>query len=293
MDAVATSGGARAVRLGLFALAVVGALIGLQHLLFQTDVLMEDVRAYYDAGARLNAGQDLYVQPAGTDEAAFYRYPPLLAIVFRPLALLPYPWAAAIWGTLMVAAFTATLFIIGLRSSTWLALGILAMPILWSLTIGQAQVLVTLLLVVGAPWAVALAGYLKLLPFLVGLYWLGRREWPALGRMVAWTLVIGLAQLIVEPRGTVAYLAFPGLSQVGDVHNLSLFAISPYLWVGFLVAGTALTLYTARSKWGWPVAVAFSVLATPRLLTYQLSSLLAALRPPSSASATARTEQPS
>ena len=46
---------------------------------------------------RLNAGQPLYAQPAGVDEAAFYRYPPLLAIVFRPLALLPFEAAAAVW----------------------------------------------------------------------------------------------------------------------------------------------------------------------------------------------------
>ena len=55
---------------------------------------LADVRAYYDAGARLNAGLPLYAQAVDTDAAGFYRYPPLLAIAFRPLALLSYEAAA-------------------------------------------------------------------------------------------------------------------------------------------------------------------------------------------------------
>ena len=67
--------------------AVVGLLLGIETVVLHltTDPLA-DVHAYYDAGARLNAGQPLYDQPATTDEADFYRYPPLLAILFRPLA---------------------------------------------------------------------------------------------------------------------------------------------------------------------------------------------------------------
>ena len=78
--------------------ALIGLAIGANTLVLHltTDPLA-DVRAYYDAGARLNAGLPLYEQPAGTNDAEFYRYPPLLAILFRPLALLPYEAAAAVW----------------------------------------------------------------------------------------------------------------------------------------------------------------------------------------------------
>ena len=64
----------------LIAAAWLGTLIGFDTLRvhLQTDPLA-DVHAYYDAGARLNAGQPLYEQPAGTDDPSFYRYPPLLA----------------------------------------------------------------------------------------------------------------------------------------------------------------------------------------------------------------------
>jgi hypothetical protein len=271
----------RALRRVGFALAVIGALIGLQHLLFQSDVLLEDVPAYYQAGARLNAGQELYVQEVGADEAAFYRYPPLLAIAFRPLALLPYPTAAVLWEAALVAAFLLALHRLGLGYWTWIWLGILAMPIVWSLTIGQAQVLVTALLIVGAPWAVALAGHLKLLPFVVGLYWAGRRDWPRLGQFLAWVILIGLVQLALEPRGTLAYLTFPQLSQVGAPNvNWSPYGISPIAWAVFLVVGTAGVLVAARTRWGWPAAFVFSVFASPRVVTYQFMTGLAGLRRP-------------
>ena len=73
----------------VWAILVVGAAIGLLIGLWalQLHLRMDplaDVRAYYDAGARLNAGLPLYEQAATTNEAAFYRYPPLLAILFRP-----------------------------------------------------------------------------------------------------------------------------------------------------------------------------------------------------------------
>ena len=63
------------------------------------------------------------------------------------------------------------------RPAMWKAVGILAFPILWSLALGQAQLLVTLLLTVVAPWSVALAGQLKVLPALAAVYWIGRRDW--------------------------------------------------------------------------------------------------------------------
>ena len=86
--------GMRRVQWIFIAAAVLGLVIGLDTLVLhlQLDPLA-DVRAYYDAGARLNAGIPLYEQTATTDEAGFYRYPPLLAIAFRPLALLSRPCA--------------------------------------------------------------------------------------------------------------------------------------------------------------------------------------------------------
>jgi hypothetical protein len=250
------------------------------------------VHAYYEAGQRLNAGVGLYDQTTDVNGNHFYFYPPLLAIVFRPLALLPFGVAAAAWEVAMIASFAATVRLLGLRFSTGVALGLLALPIGWTLAIGQAQALVTLLLVVGSPFAVALAANLKLFPILVAVYWLGRRDWPALARLAAWLVGLGLAQLAFEPAGTLAFASFPNLGQVGAINNLSPYAISPALWLGLVAVLAAVALRLAPTRYGWPAAVALSVLATPRLLSYLLMGLLSALRHPEGADVVQREPAP-
>lgn len=271
---------ARGVKMVLASAAVVGLLIGLGTLALhlRLDPLV-DVHAYYDAGARLNAGLPLYDQPAGTDDADFYRYPPLLAIAFRPLALLPFDTAAIFWEAFLLALFAATVVRMGVRSRwTWLVLGWLAAPIAWSLAIGQAQVAVTFLLAIGSPLAVATAAHLKLLPALAAVYWIGRRDWRSVGRFLAWTAGLGLLSLVLEPRGTIAFLGFTDLAQVGTVENRSLYAISPILWVALTAILALLALRYGPTRAGWALAVCLVVFASPRLLLYQVSTLQAAVR---------------
>ena len=169
-------------RLALFALAVIGGLCGLwvlwMHLLSDP---LGDVRAYYDAATRLNQGSPLYPAGADPNAADFFRYPPLLAIVLRPLALLPYTWFALAWEALMLGAFVATIRHLGGGRRTWIAVGLLGIPIGWAIGIGQAQILVTYLMAVGQPWSIALGGQLKLFPILIAIWWLGRRDWQAVG----------------------------------------------------------------------------------------------------------------
>jgi len=265
----------------VFVLAILAVLVGIAVTLGhpRTDPLA-DVRAYYDAGARLNACLPLYPADADTTAADFYRYPPLLAIVFRPLALFPCEVVAPLWGLAMVACFALTLRRIGLNRRTLWAVAFLTLPIGWALSIGQAQLLVPLLVALGSPWAVALAANIKLFPALVGLYWLGRREWRPIGELVGVGLGLLLVQFILEPAATIHYLTFPNLDQVGPVNNFSIYAISPILWFVLVpLCGLGVVL-AARSRWGWPAGMAFSVLVTPRLLTYQLMTLLAGLRAP-------------
>jgi hypothetical protein len=272
----------RRLRMVVFAWAVIGTLLAVGTLqLHLTSDPLADVHAYYDAGARLNAGSPLYVQTATTNDAEFYRYPPLLAIAFRPLALLPFGAAAAIWETVVLASFVLTIWLLGVRrDDVWLAVGILGLPIGWSIAIGQAQVPATLLMALGSPVAIALAGQLKVLPALVAIYWLGRRDWTALARFIGATAVLVVAQVALEPRGSLDFLGAFGLSQVGEVRNISPYVISPILWVGLLIAGALVAVRLAPTRWGWAAAVALSVLASPRLLVYTLMSLLATLRRP-------------
>jgi hypothetical protein len=239
---------------------------------------LADVRAYYEAGARQNAGLPLYVADADPNASDFYRYPPLLAIAFRPLALLPFLAAAAIWEAVVIASLVGTLWWLGFRRrETWLAVGILGLPIAWCVAIGQAQVPLTLLTAIGAPWSIVLAANLKLFPALVALWWIGRRDRHSLAVFAAWTVGLALLQLVLAPQATIDFLGTLTLEQVGDVRNISPYALSPLLWAVLVVAGVVLTLRLAPTRWGWAAAVALSVLATPRLLVYMLMTLLAAL----------------
>jgi hypothetical protein len=271
----------RQLRYVLIAAAILGAIIGIDtfvlHLRFDP---LADVRAYYDAGARLNAGEPLYIQTATTDDPGFYRYPPLLAILFRPLALLPYETAALIWEAIVIASFVATLFRLGIRKvPTWLLVGWLAAPIGWSLAIGQAHVPMTLLMAIATPWSIAFATNLKLFPALLAVWWLGRREWRQLALFAGWLGGLLLFQFVLEPEATVAFFGFTGLAQVGDVQNWSLYRISPVLWAVSVVGLLLVAIRLAPTRYGWVAAVCLSVFATPRLLMYQLSALLAAGAP--------------
>jgi hypothetical protein len=272
------------INLVLFAAAILGALIGLNTLILHLggDPLA-DVRAYYDAGARLNAGLPLYDQAATTNEAEFYRYPPLLAIAFRPLALLPYETAALLWEVVVAASLALLLWRVRPGFRGWLLIGMLAMPLLWSLAIGQAQVPMTLLMAIGTPWSLALATHLKILPALAAIWWIGRRDWGSLARFAAWVAGIGLLQLVLEPAGTFAFPSVFNLGQVGEVRNLSPYVVSPILWAALVVVGVVVAWRLAPTRWGWAAAVALSVFATPRLILYQLMTLIAALREPASA----------
>ena len=269
------------VRIVLRLAAVLGLILGIETtILHLTTDPLADVRAYYDAGARLNAGLPLYVQAAGINDPAFYRYPPLLAIAFRPLALLPYQVAAIIWESVVIGATLLTFRRLGLREPVLLVGAWLALPIMWTVSIGQAQALITFLLAVGAPWAVALAANIKIFPALAAIYWVGRREWRPLGAFAAWLLGLVALQFVLEPAATIDYLGFLSLAQVGEVNSLSLYGISPVFWAVSLVVLVLVALRLAPTRWGWAAAVVLAVFATPRLLEYQLSTLLAALGGP-------------
>jgi Glycosyltransferase family 87 len=267
-----------------FAFAILGALAGAYiFVLHATTDPAADVHAYYEAGARLNAGEPLYEQDASVTGSHFYFYPPLLAVAFRPLALLPFEAAATIWMALVLAAFAGSIWLAGVRNRwTWYVLGWLAAPIAWSLVIGQAHIIVMFLLTLGTPFGLALAGSLKVFPALAAIYWLGLRDWPMLGRFIAWGVGLLALSFVLEPSGTIAFLSFPNLELIGEVTNLSPYAISPALWVVTIAALAIAALLLARTRFGWFVALLLSVIAAPRLHLYQFSSLFAIRRVPSS-----------
>lgn len=273
------------LNLALFGLAVIGALAGIavawMHVLGDP---LNDARPYYEAASRLNAGQPLYPADLDPNSNKIYLYPPLFAVLLRPFALLPYTWFALLWEVVVVASFALLLQRLGVRKrSTWIAIGLLGVPIGWALAVAQAHVPMTLLMAIGQPWSVALAANIKLFPALIVLYWLGRRDWESAAAFLVWVVLFALLQAVLAPGASVDYVQQLSTDQLGEqgvLRNFSPYTISPYLWLGLLFAGMAVTIVAARSRWGWAVAVTFASLAPPRLLVYMLTGLLAAIRRP-------------
>ena len=268
------------VRYALISLATIGGLagIGVAWIHLMEDPLT-DAHAYYDAANRLNAAAPLYPSDADPSSNRIYLYPPLLAIALRPLALLPYPAFAFVWEAVVIASFALLLQRLGIgRPETWIAVGILGIPLGWALAIAQAHVPLTLLLAIAQPWSVALAANVKVFPALAAVYWLGRRDGRSLIRFVGWLVVLGLIQVALEPESTLAFFENVGPAQLGNVRNLSPFAQSPILWAVLLLGGIAVATRLSPSRWGWAAAVALATLSSPRLLVYMLTGLLGGLR---------------
>jgi hypothetical protein len=272
----------KAANLALFFFAVIGAAAGVavawMHLVGDP---LADAHAYYEAASRLNAGEPLY--PAGIDPSSnhIYLYPPLLAVLLRPLALLPYSLFALLWELIVGLTLVLLLRHLGVRRrSTWIALGLLGIPIGWALSVAQAHIPMTLLIALGQPWSIAVAANLKLFPALIALWWLGRRDWESFVAFLMWTGLLVLGQLLLEANGTLAFFDSVGFAQLGEVRNISPFVVSPLAWIGLVMVGGLVVLLVARTRWGWPLAVTLATLAPPRLLVYMLTSLIASLREP-------------
>jgi hypothetical protein len=255
-----------AVLLGLAAWAVLA--YALSH------VGGHDMDAYWNAALRLRAGQPLYVAGDPTD-SDLYRYAPWFAFGWVPFTLLPEEVARAGWTVVLVVASVASVApLLNRPSAARLAAAALLLPVqLEGAAFGNVQPLLVLALLWGlerrsGPLWIALAASLKAAPVALVLVYLGRGEY----RRAAWAL--GLTVLLVAPM---LLFDLRGYSTESGPGQMSLLAVSPLLFVvGAAVSAWAVLRY-AGTRHAW-LAGSVAVLAwLPRLLTYEVGFLLAAL----------------
>ena len=187
----------------------------------------EDLGAYFVAARALAEGESPYdarvaerlAADAGIEYHSPYIYPPLLAILLRPLTFLPYSAAAAVWFALSAGALLAALWLLrpftGLpwRVYGWLcAAAFFLPPVHHTLEHGQITNFLFLLIVggaVGNTGSGALVGFaaaLKVFPAtLAAVYALSGRL-AALGTMVAGAAVLTLAGALAAPAATLDFL---------------------------------------------------------------------------------------
>jgi hypothetical protein len=111
------------------------------------------------------------------------------------------------------------------------------------------------------------AASVKLVPLAFALVWLGRREWrPTL-------VAAGVAALLFAPM-----LLFDLSNYVTDPGTglLSLYAVSPLLWLGVAAGVLAATVWLAiqRSPYAWVAASLLMFLGPPRVVLSYLAFLV-------------------
>ena len=232
-------------------------------------------------------------------------YPPPLAWLIAPFAMLPLRLAFAIWAPLIVALFlwVWTVAAPGSRLQRWtlLAAAIGVFPVAFALTMAQVLILV-LAAVIGAWWLLCrkhevAAGLLLVvivikpqLAFLVPVALLATGYWRAVGVWAVGTAaVVGLALLSLGPDGTHLYLTRLQFASSGAPEFLVPATLTVPGLLGRGVAGligqvvvAALTLVAAyRQRHLGPSApvvagLVGSLLVTPYVHIYDLTVLFAA-----------------
>ena len=235
-----------------------------------------DAGAYYGAAQRLLAGLPLY--PATNPEAhEVYRYAPWFAVLFIPLTLFPEAIVAHAWSLLMLAVSAIAAWpVLRLGTPAAITLGALLFAFLAETAMfGNAHPLVVAMLVwtirrPTAPIWVGVATSLKLVPILFVLPWAGRGEWWKVAVAVGSAVLLFAPALLFDLSG---YVTSPGTGL------LSLYAVSPVLWlvVAAASAGVALVLALQRSRWAWLAIAVLMFLGPPRVTTSYLSFILVAV----------------
>jgi alpha-1,2-mannosyltransferase len=203
-----------------------------------------------------------------------YRQPPFPAVLISPLSLLSYHSSLVVWRALLVACVAAGigLLVAELRLHAigtprgWPAVTLVALTCLWlplrDSIVGQWDSMLLLLLVLTLiglrrDWpplvgiAIGLAGLIKVYPLYLALFLLWKREWRALGWLVASLIVFtGLSTLAVGWETTALFFRHV-LPQIGGsttyAENQSLLALILRLFTVQATHGLRITLLTALS----------------------------------------------
>lgn len=217
---------------------------------YTRDVLQLDLAAYVTAGEAVAHGLDPYrthpdhAPPVWDGKSAYrhsrFLYPPLVAVLFRPLAALPYSVAKRLFTLLSLAALLGATLLLWRetlarapdRLLLLLALLASAFPVLTLLERGQVDAFTLLLLVLAfrpalqgrAPGVVsgmllALATLLKLNAAYLALFFALRRFWRGLlGLAIGGTALLALGALVHGPERLVTYATeeLPRISRYGE-----------------------------------------------------------------------------
>ena len=246
-----------------------------------------DSFTYYLAGQRLNTGGQIYdLRPTDffyAPGAPLYG-PPLVAVVWRPLAAIPGQWGVVIWLVLMALATLWSVFLVVLELPLVGGLATVALSLSLGVLIGVGNIDGLVLLGMIGAWRYrdrpgvvgTILGFviaLKLTPAFLALWLVSTRRWRALAYALFTGVVLtAIASMFAnDPAIVLRYIEVmrDGLA-------------SGFPWARFaVVVGAAAVLLISR-RWptvGFSVAVVAIPIASPVTALHTFALLLAALAP--------------
>jgi len=274
-------GSRRLPPIGLVMLAAIGLALLAVIVAFEWTHL-NDEYAYWQAGARLWAGQPLYDAAAAPNTPYAYWYPPPLAQVMAPLtAIVPADVFAVAWTALLLAS----LWWLGGRN-VLVALALIAfLPVAVELRVRNVHLVIAVLAVLGLRrsslfWIPATA--LKITPVLGILYVAAAGRWREAAKVALAGAVVLVVSVALAPGAWREFLDVVGARAGTD--GGSLFPAIPF-WAR-LVAGVLLTVLAGRlaaraavrgtsARAAEALLVVALVVANPTLWATALSMLIA------------------
>ncbi|GEM_PF-1548233 len=207
---------------------------------------------------RIVHGQSPYARISQCGTLFNVPHPPAYFLLIGPFALLPIPWAAALWDTLGIVALWVSVALIvrelRLAPSPWALAVMLALILSWApwlQTLLEAQISPFLLLLLTLAWlaarrgrsgwagaALGVAAAVRLFPALAVVYFFIRRDWRAVGASVA--VFVGMealaTPLVGGIPGVIAYATRESPAATAEwiahEHNVSLWGFTHQLLIG-------------------------------------------------------------
>lgn len=255
----------------------------------------QDALWYQAAAVRLNIGHDLYRLVPGDPPVLFVQgvtapllSPPPIAVIWRPIVLLPFgfaAWMAACW----LAVLGTTFYLVyrtGLPGA--FVATILAPAIGEQLAAGNVAAFFPGLMVLAwklrdrelAGVAVGVMAVTKLSPASLGGWLVGSRRWRAVASAV---VTIGAILVItILGAGLTSFREYLDVATSTAPSTASLSGLTGISWLSeaTLVVGTLVALALGRwPRWAFTLAVLVSIIGTPSLYLSGWVALLAILAP--------------
>lgn len=271
-----------------------------------------DATVYLAGGERLNAGHQVYALMLGDRPEGFkppywtvpLLSPPLVAVIFRPLALFPSDIGAYIWWAGCLTAFAWILFTFVRRQPilTSLAVVALVVPLTYEIGVGNMNAFLMLGAILTWKWttegrderagAVTALGFvLKVSPVVIAWWLFTQRRWRAVrAGIVAGAVVLGISILGAGLDAHFKFIEVTRDTATTGQSELSLAGLAKAVGVGPGIANLLPTamllggilgvlLLRNRPNWSFTLAVATMTLGSPVVNINSFSMLLACITP--------------